>query len=210
MNCNIIQDLIPLYIDGCCSEESRQTVKEHIESCRQCRKLHEDMAAPAQQMEVSNTPNTFRKLNDWKASILQSVLLFVSFGLITFGVAQEAKMDYGDILNGFFAFNMVIPATGFMLSLANWYFVRVYKSRRAFSNGSLLINFGLTLCAYIWTLDHYEINLFRLFEDFSFSEILGITQGMLSLNSTGIFLTMIFFVLSKTLSNQYAKMLGKE
>ena len=28
MNCNIVKDLIPLYIDGCCSEESEKVVEE--------------------------------------------------------------------------------------------------------------------------------------------------------------------------------------
>ena len=36
MDCKIINDLIPLYIDGCCSEESKKAVNEHIEKCSSC------------------------------------------------------------------------------------------------------------------------------------------------------------------------------
>lgn len=210
MKCSIIRDLIPLYIDGCCSEESRQIVNEHIANCQQCRNLYDDMTAPAEVIEVSKAPNTFRKLNDWKASILQSVLLFVSFGLITIGVAMEAKIGSYDLLNGHWAFNIVIPATGFLLSLANWYFVRVYKSRKIFSACSLFITIGLTLCGYLWANHHYERNLLGLLAGENLAGIFHIIRFEMLFNWMGICLTVIFCTLSKTLSNQYAKMLGKE
>jgi len=37
--CKIIEDLLPLYHDGVCSEESRQMVEEHLSQCEECRKL---------------------------------------------------------------------------------------------------------------------------------------------------------------------------
>ena len=33
MNCEIVRDLLPLYADGLCSEESRRAVEEHLKSC---------------------------------------------------------------------------------------------------------------------------------------------------------------------------------
>ena len=209
MNCDIVKDLIPLYIDGCCSEESEKAVEEHIRDCSDCKKLLEDMKSPSDIVSVSESPKTLRKINDWKASVLQSVLLFLSFALITLGVALEARTPSG-IGNGFWALNLVIPATGFMLSLANWYFVRVYKSRKSFSNYSLIATLGVTLCAYIWSAFHYETNLLDLFAGNTFAESLEILHALLLLNGIGILLTVVFCTLSKTLSNQYAKMLGKE
>lgn len=35
-NCNIIKDLLPLYCDGICTEESRTLVDEHIKDCTEC------------------------------------------------------------------------------------------------------------------------------------------------------------------------------
>lgn len=209
MNCNIIKDLIPLYIDGCCSEESRKIVEEHMESCAACRKLFDDMKSPSDMVIVSESPQSFSKLNDWKASVLQSVLLFLSFGLITIGVALEARTPSG-ILNGFWAANLVIPATGFMLSLANWYFIRVYKNRKSFSNGSFMVTLGVTLCAYIWMGIHYETNPFNVFVGKNFAEISETLHAVWSLNGIGIVLTVVFCALSKILSSQYARMLGKE
>lgn len=37
--CKTIEDLLPLYHDGVCSEESRRLVDEHIEGCEKCRKI---------------------------------------------------------------------------------------------------------------------------------------------------------------------------
>ena len=209
MNCNIVKDLIPLYIDGCCSEESEKVVEEHIRDCGDCKRLLEDMKSSSDIITVSESPKTFSKLNDWKASVLQSGLLFLSFALITVGVALEARTPSG-IGNGFWALNLVIPATGFMLSLANWYFIRVYKNRKSFSLFSLIATLGITLCAYIWSGFHYELNVFELFSECDFVELLDVMQGILFLNGLGIVLTIVFCTLSKILSNQYAKMLGKE
>lgn len=36
-NCDIIQDLLPLYCDNVCSEESKCAVEDHIQECEQCR-----------------------------------------------------------------------------------------------------------------------------------------------------------------------------
>lgn len=210
MNCNIVKDLIPLYIDGCCSEESERVVEEHLEDCSECKKLFEETKEPTDIIVTSESPKAFSKINDWKASVLQSVLLFVSFGLITIGVACESATTYDDLRNGFFAINLVVPATGFMLSLANWYFVRIYKNRKAFSNSSSLITLGITACAYIWTVFHYdELGFVEMFKGVDLVGFLDIMQSVIFLCGIGFLLTMVFCVLSKILSNKYAEMLGK-
>lgn len=47
--CAIIKDLLPLYTDGVCSEESRQAVMEHLKDCACCRKEYEKMEQYAAQ-----------------------------------------------------------------------------------------------------------------------------------------------------------------
>ena len=37
VSCEIIKDLLPLYHDGVCSNESRQMVEEHLSECEKCR-----------------------------------------------------------------------------------------------------------------------------------------------------------------------------
>ena len=212
MNCDIIKDLIPLYIDECCSEESKQQIEEHINNCDKCKKHLEDMKSPSDIIVTPQSPKTFSRLNDWKASILQSILLFISFGLITLGVALEAGTPSG-LLNGFWASNIVIPATGFMLSLPNWYFLRVYKSRKSFSNCSFIATIVITVSAYIWLLYHYDSTLLdvaQLFADCDFADFFEMLYAIFALNKIGVILTVSFCALSKILSNLYAKMMGKE
>ncbi len=43
--CNIVSDLIPLYCDDMCSEESRSAVEEHTAECEKCRQLLESCSA---------------------------------------------------------------------------------------------------------------------------------------------------------------------
>lgn len=209
MNCNIIKDLIPLYIDGCCSKESEKIVSEHIKCCDDCKRLFDDMNTPSDTVVVTEAPIAFNKINDWKASVLQSVLLFISFAFITIGVALESTSPSG-LMNGFWAMNLVIPVTGFMLSLANWYFVRIYKSRQRFSNCSFIATLSITICAYLWAGVHYEMSLFEILAGLSFMESLETVTAVMFFNGIGIALTAGLCILSKTLSNRYAKMLGKE
>ena len=35
-NCKVIEDLLPLYIDEVCSDESKRLVEEHLEECDAC------------------------------------------------------------------------------------------------------------------------------------------------------------------------------
>ncbi len=209
MKCNIIRDLIPLYIDGCCSEESADTVREHLSHCDECESLYEDMKKETVPTVGYTSKKRIHRIDMWKASLLQSVLLFVSFALIAVGVAFEAGIPSG-FMNGNWAFALVVPITGFMLSLVNWYFIRLYKSRKCFSDFSALITFFMIIAAAAFTLMHYEINLFALFNGCSIQDFF---ETLLS----PIFPFMMTFVISaavcmasKLLSDRYAKLLGKE
>ena len=41
--CGIIRDLLPLYIDDVCNEESKQTVENHLSECEKCRNYYNSM-----------------------------------------------------------------------------------------------------------------------------------------------------------------------
>ena len=41
--CGIIKDLLPLYIDDVCNEESKQAVYNHLSECEKCRSYYETM-----------------------------------------------------------------------------------------------------------------------------------------------------------------------
>lgn len=44
-SCGIIDDLLPLYLDGACSEESKTALEAHLQSCKACRVKMDRMKA---------------------------------------------------------------------------------------------------------------------------------------------------------------------
>ncbi len=219
MNCNVVKDLLPLYVDGCCSHESAALVEEHLGECGACKAELSQMKTPMEEQgglqnstqEQPHVPTQMSRVNGWKASVLQMVLLFLPFGMITLGVAVEATTGSSHMFNGWWAFNLVIPATGFLLSLATWYFLPLYQSRKQFSNVAWLTTLGITTAAFVWGLFHYEMNWFEVFGEMKFiGEIFESIPLLLLMYGLGGVLTAVLCVLSKVLSNRYAKLLGKE
>ncbi len=45
MKCKIICDLLPLYIDDVCSDETREAVEQHLKTCPGCRMEYDKMKA---------------------------------------------------------------------------------------------------------------------------------------------------------------------
>ncbi len=195
MKCDVIRDLIPLYIDGCCSKESRREVEKHLEECEECRGVYALMSseAPEERTEIIFAEKIKNgRIGIWKASIFQSLLLLFSFSLITLGVYKEAATPIGKE-NGFWAFALVIPAVGFMLSLAGWYFVRLYESRTSFVCASSALAFIITSIAYMWGWNHYSD-----VETYAFNNVL---MQIMTVAAT---------LVSCALSYVYARIVGKE
>lgn len=51
ISCNIIKDILPLYLDGVVSDDTKKMIEEHLKECNQCRneavKLKQDVVLPA-------------------------------------------------------------------------------------------------------------------------------------------------------------------
>ena len=195
MNCNIIGDLLPLYIDECCSEETKVLVESHIDSCSHCKvmlaQMRQEIGTPiaAGQRKKQTGPIAL-----WRASILQMALFFLSFLAMVWGVSWEAQIPNG-LTNGLFAMNLVIPVTAFMLSLANWFFIQQYRSRKLFCIASCVFHIAAYLVALVYGCIHY-----------------GMSPAYFSLYMPGCgsLLAAFLSVVMWGLSNTYAKLLGKE
>lgn len=61
IDCGVIRDLLPLYADDVCSEESRGLVQEHLQECSDCK----DMLRRLQETEIEE------KLQDEKNGVIQ-------------------------------------------------------------------------------------------------------------------------------------------
>ena len=65
LNCKVIEDLIPLYCEGLCSDETRALVDAHIKDCDACRKLCETtpQAALPEAETIPDEAKVFKKVN---------------------------------------------------------------------------------------------------------------------------------------------------
>ena len=51
--CKIVEDMLPIYYDGVCSEESAMLIEEHLKNCTQCSRLLTDLQT---EIEISEKP----------------------------------------------------------------------------------------------------------------------------------------------------------
>lgn len=72
MSCNIIEDLLPLYVDDMVSEDSRKLVEEHLKECPSCRKMQEEMVKENRLSAAGNRSNS-EKTNKTEAEPLKKI-----------------------------------------------------------------------------------------------------------------------------------------
>jgi|GEM_PF-728435 len=78
ISCEIIKDLLPLYQDGVCSDESKKVIEEHIKICENCKAEIESMngALPSLDIEKNlNEADAVKKISKkWRRGMLKSGL----------------------------------------------------------------------------------------------------------------------------------------
>ena len=111
MKCEIIRDLLPLYIDGLTSKESNQEIEKHLKNCEECQKYYQEMTGDIdnfsvitnEEIEDVNLIKKIKKKNRKKALgifvgafVLSGVLMGVGFHW-THGVAmyENVILNYG-------------------------------------------------------------------------------------------------------------------
>ena len=53
LTCEVVQDLLPSYVDGLTSDVSNQAVEQHLKTCENCRKLYREMSEPVKGADLS-------------------------------------------------------------------------------------------------------------------------------------------------------------
>ncbi len=61
MDCRIIQDLLPLYVDGVTSNYTNQEIQNHLLSCSECRQMLEYMQAPDEIVAIEDREVDFTR-----------------------------------------------------------------------------------------------------------------------------------------------------
>lgn len=107
INCDIIKDVLPLYLDDVVSEATKEMVEEHLRSCESCRKeaklLKQDLVLPStQNIQLSearvfkNLKSRFRKKNTmiFISSVIIAILLVIS--LYSYAALSETCIPYDE------------------------------------------------------------------------------------------------------------------
>ena len=92
MNCNIIKDLLPSYLDEICSEDSAKAVEEHLVHCEECQQYLQVMKQPTNTVqmkseEVKAAKAPFKRINKKRriqvfAAIAITFMLTIIGGLV--------------------------------------------------------------------------------------------------------------------------------
>lgn len=107
--CEIVQDLLPLYCDDVCTPSSRQLVQHHLESCASCKALYEQLQNDSvnrimeqESHDVLERHARKEKTAAYKAGLIISALLLLPI-IITFLVSVSSGMGLG-------VFSVVVPS----------------------------------------------------------------------------------------------------
>lgn len=78
ISCEIIKDLLPLYKDEVCSEDSNTLIENHILECKNCREYFEKIneTFPINNIEKNlNEAKPFKKISKhWRKSLIKSLI----------------------------------------------------------------------------------------------------------------------------------------
>lgn len=119
MKCGIVQDLLPLYCDNVCSEDTRQAVEEHLLSCPDCKKHLERMeeqsepvkSLPSEDAKIRVLRGTKKRFSrQRRRAILTAVAVMAVLSLVLIGAADvERPVEYKDgLITGGLAVDEVI------------------------------------------------------------------------------------------------------
>lgn len=101
ITCNMIRDILPLYVEDMASQDTRDLVEEHIASCENCKKRLEEMRTfeePPVDTDIAplrNIQNTLRKKK--LQTIILSVTLTLVFAVVTIAyLTTPAYISYNE------------------------------------------------------------------------------------------------------------------
>lgn len=109
MKCNIAKDLVSLYAEGLCSEDTCAELEKHLEECEDCKEIlrhyrteiNTENTFPEKPSKLEPMKKTSKKLKRNRfAAIMLSVVLIALFGCI--GV-----LSYGEITNRCISFSVI-------------------------------------------------------------------------------------------------------
>ncbi|GAM12442.1 zf-HC2 domain-containing protein [Mesobacillus selenatarsenatis] len=101
ISCNMIRDILPLYVENMASQDTRDIVEEHIASCENCKKRLEEMRT-LEELPIDtdiaplrNIQNTLRR--EKLQTIILTVMVTLVFAVVTMAYLTEpAYISYNE------------------------------------------------------------------------------------------------------------------
>ena len=83
--CKLVQDLLPSYIDGVTSEDTKNFVEEHLKECKDCKKYFEEMNSEFDKNVVKDA-ETVKEIKKYKRKIFRLKFVVTAVVLAIVGV----------------------------------------------------------------------------------------------------------------------------
>ena len=94
LDCRIVQDLLPLYVDGLTCEYTNQEIEAHMSECSECAELLKRMQTPethmAEEAEVNYMKKIQKRMGRWKAASGSFAVLLLS--LLLLGIVLYSRL----------------------------------------------------------------------------------------------------------------------
>ena len=96
--CGIIKDLLPLYVDHVCSDESKELIDQHLLECGNCKSylnsLRESQAVEAVAYDEETERRKVKMMLEMKKKLLFRNILVAAFTVLILGVAGTSGIHY--------------------------------------------------------------------------------------------------------------------
>lgn len=148
LSCEVIKDLMPSYIDGICSSESKKLIEEHIADCADCNQLLERM----KDVEIVSDKTNEKEIDYMKKIKRHNAYKnLIGLGLLIAFIAVGMAViigSYGNVPIGLYY--MILP----VLVFASYYMLSDHTTKMLHSKWSVGISIlGLVLIAYCLYLE---------------------------------------------------------
>jgi|GEM_PF-1855123 Predicted integral membrane protein len=119
IRCDVIQDLLPLYVEDMASEGSRELVEEHIKDCDDCSHILNKIKQPDIEVTTSDLDQVklfahkFKK-HTFNIAVLSAFITVAVISLVSGLFFLKPGEEMGYVV---FYFYLVMPVTAFICSL---------------------------------------------------------------------------------------------
>ena len=162
IDCRIVQDLLPLYVDGLTSEYTSNMIEEHIKECYECAKSLSYMQDSNDSMNVNPEEVNFlkklnKKLAQWKTISISTLLILVlcvcaASMIYKRVIPREFEEVLGRTLVGTVSFEIEDISTGKIIQVDDGVFINSLRNTNFFYSGKQ----DKTIVGYLWMIDIYD------------------------------------------------------